>query len=82
MYFCTTGVGTLQAGLAARDPQLHGPRSHHQESRFVTTLQYDWDFSADGPQVWYVEDTVYAGPLSLSAGVTGSCRDRKGCGER
>ena len=30
--------------------------------------QYDWDF----PQTvlkWYVEDTVYAGPLSLSAGV-------------
>ena len=31
-------------------------------------LQYEWDF----PQTvfkWYVEDTVYAGPLSLSGGV-------------
>ena len=68
---------TLRAGLWFEDTTRILARDWHRildpsvDFSFDETpywQQYDWDF----PQKifkWYVEDTVYAGPLSLSGGV-------------
>lgn len=77
----TTAVGaagnTLRAGLWFEDTTRLLSRDWHRildpsvDVAFDETpywQQYDWDF----PQQifkWYVEDTVYAGPLSISGGV-------------
>ncbi len=78
-WFTTIGTAgsTLRAGIWYEDSRRHLGRDWHQ--MLDPTLSFDWNEQAywhqyewDFPQhifKWYAEETIFAGPLSLSGGV-------------
>ena len=78
-WFTTIGTAgsTLRAGIWYEDSRRHLGRDWHQ--MLDPTLSFDWDEQAywhqyewEFPQhifKWYAEETIFAGPLSLSGGV-------------
>ena len=78
-WFATIGTAgsTLRAGIWYEDSRRHLGRDWHQ--MLDPTLSFDWNEQAywhqyewDFPQhifKWYAEETIFAGPLSLSGGV-------------
>ncbi len=78
-WFTTVGTvgSTLRAGIWYEDSRRHLGRDWHQ--MLDPTLSFDWNEQAywhqydwDFPQhifKWYAEETIFAGPLSLSGGV-------------
>ena len=78
-WFTTIGTAgsTLRAGIWYEDSRRHLGRDWHQ--MLDPTLSFDWNeqpywhqYEWDFPQhifKWYAEETIFAGPLSLSGGV-------------
>ena len=78
-WFTTIGTAgsTLRAGIWYEDSRRHLGRDWHQ--MLDPALSFDWNEQAywhqyewDFPQhifKWYAEETIFAGPLSLSGGV-------------